>query len=97
MNHHDAEITDVVIVLEGKTATCIDDSINQFKAIGLEVVDVNLEECVIEGSIETGKVTELKKVPGVSYVRSVFTYTADYPCDDPRDKDGPEETPADPD
>src|SRR5580704_8088989 len=72
MNHHDAEITDVVIVLEDKSSCSIDESITRLKALGLEVVDVNVDECVIEGSIDTAQVGELKKVPGVSYVRSVF-------------------------
>jgi hypothetical protein len=93
MNHHDAEITDVVIVLEDKSSCSIDESISKCKALGLEVVDVNVDECVIEGSIDAARVGELKKVPGVSYVRSVFSYTADYPSDDPRDKDGPDEIP----
>jgi hypothetical protein len=91
MNHHDAEITDVVIVLEGQSAAHIDESIAKFKSLGLEVVDVNPEEGVIEGNIDTARVGELKKVPGVSYVRSVFTYVADYPTNDPRDQDGAEE------
>ena len=59
----------------------------------MEVVEINIEEGVIEGSIESARVAELKAVPGVSYIRSVFTYTADYPTNDPRDKDGAEELP----
>lgn len=87
MNHHDAEITDVVVVLDGKGQKPIDDAVGQLKSLGMEVVDVNAEEGVIEGSIDSARVSDLKTVVGVCYVRSVFTYTADYPTGDPRDKD----------
>jgi|SRR5579859_2286841 len=91
MNHHDAEITDVVVVLDGQGSKSIDSAIASLKGLGLEVSNVNNDEGVIEGSIDTSKVHDLKAVAGVCYVRSVFTYTADYPVGDPRDKDGPED------
>ena len=87
MNHHDAEIADVVIVLSDRGQEPLDDAIGRLKAAGLEIVDTNADEGVVEGSIDADKVHDLKKVPGVSYVRSVFTYTADYPVGDPRNKD----------
>jgi hypothetical protein len=87
MNHHDAEIADVVIVLSDQGQVPLDDAIDRLKAVGLEIVDTNPDEGVVEGSIQADKVHDLKKVPGVSYVRSVFTYTADYPEGDPRDQD----------
>ncbi len=90
MNHHDAEITDVVVVLDGQGAKSMDSTVSSLKQLGLEVSTVNNDEGVIEGSINTDKVHDLKTVPGVCYVRSVFTYTADYPCGDPRDRDGTE-------
>ena len=87
MNHHDEEMTDVVVVLDGKGPGSVDAAIKALKEIGLSVSDVNQEEGVIEGSIESDRVPKLKGVPGVTYVRSVFSYTADYPVGDPRDKD----------
>ena len=90
MNHHDAEITDVVVVLDGEVAKSMDATLSSLKQLGLEVSTVNNDEGVVEGSINTDKVHSLKTVPGVCYVRSVFTYTADYPCGDPRDQDGTE-------
>ena len=89
MNHHDAEITDVVVVLDGQGGQSMDAALAKLKACGLEVCSVRNDEGVIEGSIDTSKVHDLKAVPGVCYVRSVFTYTADFPTGDPRDKDGP--------
>jgi len=97
MNHHDAEITDVVVVLDCRDQMAVQESVAQCKSMGMEVADINAEEGVIEGSIESARVPDLKKVPGVSYIRSIFTYIADYPTSDPRDKDGVDEVPDDED
>jgi hypothetical protein len=91
MNHNDAEITDVIIVLECEGQAAVDESIGMLKGLGLAVADINADEGVIEGSVDAGRVNELKKVVGVRYVRSVFTYTADFPTGDPRDLDGAED------
>ena len=88
MNHHDAEISDVVVVLDEEGQNTAETIIGRLKELGMEVASINCDEGVIEGSIDAGRVNEIKTVPGVAYVRSVFTYTADYPCGDPRDKDG---------
>jgi hypothetical protein len=90
MNHHDAEISDVVVVLDGQGAKQMDAAVKSLKDLGMEISSVNSNEAVIEGSVPADKVPQLKAVAGVCYVRSVFTYTADYPCGDPRDKDGVE-------
>ena len=91
MNHHDADIAEVIVVLAEQGQAPVDSAVTKLKGCGLEVVDVNVEEGVVEGSCDASKVSDLKKVPGVSYVRSVFTYTADYPAGDPRDQDGCED------
>lgn len=90
MNHHDAEISEVVVVLDCKGQEAADGALGKLKEIGLIVSNINPDEGVIEGCIESTCVQDLKFVPGVCYVRSVFSYTADYPPGDPRDKDGPE-------
>lgn len=90
MNHHDAEITDVVVVLDENGVKAIDAAVEAFKGMGMEICAVKNDGGVVEGSIDSAKVHDLKSVPGVCYVRSVFSYTADYPPGDPRDKDGPE-------
>jgi hypothetical protein len=91
MNHHDEEITDVIVVLDEKGAMAIQNACQALKDAGLTIDDVKEEEGVVEGSIVAERVTTLKLVNGVAYVRSVFTYTADYPVGDPRDQDGAEE------
>lgn len=93
MNHHDAEIADVVLVLDCQGQEAVDRAMAGLKAIGLEIVDTNPDEGVIEGSIEAAKVHDLKTVAGVSYVRSVFTYTAEFPKGDTGDQDPDEGQP----
>lgn len=92
MNHHDAEISDVVVVLQDIEEQRAKEVIEQLKTAGLQVSSIDNDTGTIEGSVDAGKVGELKKIKGVSYVRSVMTYTADYPPGDPRDLDGKEET-----
>lgn len=89
MNHHDAEMTDVLVVLDEQGQKSIDATLGKLKEAGMAVMDVNAGEGVVEGNIDSAKVHGLKNVPGVCYVRSVFSYTADFPTGDPRDKDGP--------
>lgn len=96
MNHHDAEITEVVICLD-----CPQERIEEISArlrlLGLDISRLDPEERVVEGSIDAQKVHDLQKVECVKYVRSVFTYVADYPTGDPRDLDGVEQRYDDPD
>ena len=94
MSHHDADITDVVVVLDCPQER-MEEIVAQLKNCGLQPANVDAEERVVEGSIESPRVHDLQKVECVRYVRSVFTYTADYPPGDPRDKDGVEDTFAD--
>ena len=92
MNHHDAEISDVVVVLQDMEEQRVKEVIEQLKTAGLQVSTMDQDTGTIEGSVDAAKVSDLKKIKGVSYVRSVMTYTADYPPGDPRDLDGKEET-----
>jgi hypothetical protein len=91
MTHRDAEITDVMVVLDDLNTERTDQVVEKLKAAGMTVTNVDDEQSVVEGSVESSKVHDLKDVDCVRYVRTIFTYTADYPCGDPRDKDGPEE------
>ena len=52
MNHRDAEITDVIIVLDCPGQDAIDDSIAKLKTAGLSVVEILPDEGVIEGNID---------------------------------------------
>jgi hypothetical protein len=91
MNHHDAEMTDVIVVLTDAAAQEVDASVQLLSSAGLSVSDVNKDEGVVEGSILADKVHQLNAVQGVRYVRNVFSYTADYPAGDPRNCDPEDE------
>ena len=84
-------MTEVIVVLDelddAQTATVVE----QLKAKGLEVFKVDNDESVVDGAIEADKVKSLKDVEKVRFVRSILTYTVDYPPGDPRDKDGPDD------
>src|SRR5205823_7558761 len=90
MSHQDAEITDVVVVLSCPDDTKLEGVVASLKAAGLSVDTIDAENGVVEGSIDSARVRDLNKVECVRYVRPVFSYIADYPAGDPRDKDGPE-------
>ncbi len=92
MSHQDAYISDIVVVTTDEGGKQIDDTLTRLKSEGMEVQNVDKDQGVIEGSCPVAKVKTLDHLPGVSYVRSVFTYIADYPPGDPRDLDGQEET-----
>ena len=91
MNHRDAELTEVVVVLDELDTDSTGQVVRRLQAIGLEVWKVDDDQSVVEGAIDAGKVHDLKQVEHVRYVMSVLTYTVDYPPGDPRDKDGPED------
>lgn len=91
MNHRDAEITEVVVVLDDLDDAQTNRVVEQLKSVGLEVSKVNNEESIVEGAIDSTRLGELKKCDSVRYVRNVLTYTVDYPPGDPRDQDGPED------
>jgi len=87
MDHRDAAVSDVTVVLDAAHGAHINEAVAALKLVGLEVDDVNRDEGVVEGVIEAGQIPQLKKLPWVEYVRVEFTYIADFPPGDPRDRD----------
>jgi hypothetical protein len=90
MNHHDADLTDVIVVLEPERDVTMDKAVAQLKDLGLSVSETDEENDVVEGTIASDKVKSLQKLAFVKYVRNVFNYTADYPPGDPRNLDNEE-------
>jgi hypothetical protein len=91
MGHHDAELSDVVVVLVDEPGMTTQDAANKLALLGLLICEVNELEGMVEGTIETIKVGSLKTVEFVKYVRHVFSYIADYPLGDPRNLDQEED------
>jgi len=87
MNHRDAEVTEIVVVIHATYCERLGEAVEKLKTFGVEIFSTDEDECVVSGSIETFKIPDLEKIDCVNYVRSVLTYIADYPVGDPRDKD----------
>ena len=84
----DATYSEVVVVLEELTTEQTQGVVEQLRAAGLEVSNVDDDRSIVEGTIESGRAHDLKHVPKVRYVRTAFTYDANFPPGDPRDRDG---------
>lgn len=84
----DGYISDVVVMLDELTTEQTSQVVEGLKAAGLDVSRVNDEQSIVEGTIEASRAHDLGLLPHVRYVRSVFTYLADFPPGDPRDRNG---------
>ena len=84
----DARVSDVVITLDKRYENDLNGAVDILKKAGLDIREANDENSVVEGTIDVGKVHDLEKLECVDYVRTVFTYCANYPPGDPRDVDG---------
>ena len=84
----DATYSEVVVLLEELTTEQTEQAVVLLKAAGLDVSRINDDQSIVEGTIEAARAHGLKSVPNVRYVRTVFTYEANFPPGDPRDRDG---------
>ena len=84
----DAYMSEIVAVISDDCADEMDDMVKRLEDVGVEVSNVNTNEGVIEGLVEAAKVKEIDDMRGVDYVRTVFTYAANFPKGHPRDQDG---------
>jgi hypothetical protein len=84
----DARVSDIIVTLDKKYEDRLNDAVNTLKKAGVDVRDADDDNSVVEGTIDAGKVRGLEKLDCVDYVRTVFTYDANYPPGDPRDRDG---------
>ena len=84
----DANISDIVVVLDKRWENDLNGALEHLKKCGMDVASADDDNSVVEGQIETYKVHELEKLDCVDYVRRVFSYDANFPPGDPRDRDG---------
>ena len=89
MDHRDAEISDIVVIVDKRWENDLANAVECLKQAGMEVRNADDDNSVVEGAIDAAKVPELQKLDCVDYVRKVFSYIADFPSGDPRDKDAP--------
>ena len=84
----DARISEVIVTLDKNYENKMDEAVSQMKGAGLEVSDTDGDNCIVEGTIDVCLVPALEKLDSVDYVRTVFTYDAEFPAGDPRDTNG---------
>ena len=87
MSYHDAQMSDVTVVLDPRWADNLAGAIDEITRAGLSVSTSDDSNGVVEGTIPSAKVHDLQKLDCVDYVRTSFTWIADYPPGDPRDLD----------
>ena len=87
MQHEDAEVSDLVVILKQECAEKFDDTVAALKRMGMEIESTDPDDGEVEGTIGADKVGEIRKWECVQYVRVDFTYIADYPPGDPRNQD----------
>lgn len=87
----DAIISDVTVVLDARYGddTTTRRAVEALVRHGMEVRHVDFSNSTVEGTIPQAKVHELQQLDCVDYVRTAFTYHANYPAGDPRDLDAP--------
>jgi hypothetical protein len=61
------------------------DAAAKLKDLGLAISDIDEDNGIVEGTIETAKVKSLETMVFVKYVRDVFNYVADFPAGDQED------------
>lgn len=87
MSFNDAQMSDVTVVLDKRWENDLKGAVEILKANGLDIRSADDDNSVVEGTIESSKVHDLNKLDCVDYVRTTFTWIADYPAGDPRDQD----------
>jgi hypothetical protein len=86
----DAIISDITVVLDARYAedAKTDEAVAELKKHGMTVDNVDYSNSTVEGTCPQDKVHHLQQLDAVDYVRTTFTYYADYPSTDPRNVKG---------
>lgn len=74
MTPGEVEISEIVIILHAVEVIQIAEALAGLKSAGVVISDVDEENGVVAGTIETIKVSGLAKLPFVKFVRNVFEY-----------------------
>lgn len=87
MNFNDAQMSDITVVLDKRWESDLAGAVAELIKQGMEISRADDDCSVVEGVIESQKVVDLQKLDCVDYVRTTFSWIADYPPGDPRDQD----------
>jgi hypothetical protein len=85
----DAIISEITVILDVRYTddAKTDEAVVVLTQQGMRVERVDYDSSVVDGTIEQARVHALQQLDCVDYVRTTFTYYADFPAGDPRDRD----------
>jgi hypothetical protein len=96
MEHRDAEVSDVVVILKRECAEGkFDETVSALKNMQMAIDETDADNGMVQGTIQAEKLDVVRKWPCVEYVRVDFTYIADYPQGDTRNQDEPDDSSVD--
>ena len=84
----DANISDIIVMLDRAYENRLNDVVAMLTNAGMEISNAYDDNSVVEGCITSDKLHALERLDCVDYVRRIFSYDANYPPGDPRDRDG---------
>jgi len=84
----DAIYAEIVVILDAAYEERLDDAVEMLKRAGMTVENADDDQSVVCGQIDMTYLHVVEKLECVDYVRKVFTYDANFPPGDPRDRDG---------
>ena len=84
----DATYAEILVILDAAYEERLNDAVEMLKGAGMTVDHADDGNSTVSGQIELERLHGLEKLACVDYVRKVFTYDANFPPGDPRDRDG---------
>ena len=84
----DAIYAEILVILDVAYEDRAGDAVEMLVGVGMTVSEVDDQRSVVGGQVELHRLPALRALECVDYVRQVFTYDANFPPGDPRDRDG---------
>ncbi len=84
----DAVYAEIVVILHAEYEERLEEAVAMLKDAGMTVDSADDDNSTVGGQVQLERVRALEQLPCVNYVRKVFTYNANFPPGDPRDRDG---------
>ncbi|HEY1683552.1 MAG TPA: hypothetical protein VGG19_02220 [Tepidisphaeraceae bacterium] len=72
-------ISEITVVVDHKyeEQPKLNEAVEKLKGLGMSITNVDENDAVVEGDIDSSKLGELEKMDCVDYVRTVFSYIAE--------------------
>ena len=84
----DAAYAEILVILDVAYEDRLADAVAMLKNAGMTIESADDDNSIVTGQIELERVHGLESLECVDYVRKVFTYHANFPPGDSRDRDG---------